>query len=139
MKTIITALSLAADVRQAALFCYRSLAVKYLWEQDRGGKQRPPARRRQTMKLFLTEIALGRVLLHLGCVLRGGRWSFHWCGVRRELRHLLRGMRACLKSSGGRPACRGGRHLAARKNRSRYDSFHNPRALAERRRLFRRA
>jgi len=38
-----------------------------------------------TFKMYLTRIAPGRVLLHLGCLLRGGRWDFHWGGVRREL------------------------------------------------------
>jgi len=36
-------------------------------------------------KNYLTQIALGPVLLHLGRLLRGGRRDFHWAGIRREL------------------------------------------------------
>jgi len=28
---------------------------------------------------------MGRLLLHFGCLLRGGKHGFHWAGVRREL------------------------------------------------------
>jgi len=38
-----------------------------------------------SLKIYLTQIALGRVLLHLGCLLRGGHQDFHWAGIRREL------------------------------------------------------
>ena len=37
----------------------------------------------------MTQIALGRALLHLGCLLRGGRWDFHWAGIRREMTRLI--------------------------------------------------
>jgi len=43
-----------------------------------------------TFKMQLTRIAPGRVLLHLGCLLRGGRWDFHWAGIRRETSRLIR-------------------------------------------------
>jgi len=38
------------------------------------------------MKLFLSNFALGRMLLHLGCICRGGKKQFHLNGVWRELR-----------------------------------------------------
>lgn len=41
------------------------------------------------MKLYLTRIALGRVVLHLGCICRGGQLDFHWAGIRRELLGLI--------------------------------------------------
>jgi len=41
------------------------------------------------MKCHLARNAGGRVLLHLGCLCRGGRWAFHWEGIRRECRRLL--------------------------------------------------
>ena len=31
---------------------------------------------------------LGRMILHLGCLCRGGRWSFHLAGVRRAVAGL---------------------------------------------------
>jgi len=40
-------------------------------------------------KIQLTQKPLGRVLLHLGCLLRGGQWGFHWTGIRRELAGLI--------------------------------------------------
>ena len=43
------------------------------------------------MKLMLAQYTLGRVLLHLGCLARGGQWKFHWVGVRRELKRLKPG------------------------------------------------
>jgi hypothetical protein len=48
------------------------------------------------LKFHLTRIAPGRVLLHLGCLTRGGRWDFHWAGIRRELYCALKPL---LKSS----------------------------------------
>lgn len=41
------------------------------------------------MQLFLTQSAIGRTFLHLGCICRGGRWRFHLAGVRREIRELF--------------------------------------------------
>jgi hypothetical protein len=41
------------------------------------------------IKLQLAQKAAGRILLHLGCVMRGGRWEFHWAGVRREIAKLF--------------------------------------------------
>jgi len=41
------------------------------------------------IKMQMTENGCGRVLLHLGCLLRGGRWEFHWAGVRRELTRMI--------------------------------------------------
>jgi len=38
-----------------------------------------------SLKIYLTRTAPGRMLLHLGCLLRGGRWDFHWACIRREL------------------------------------------------------
>ena len=35
-------------------------------------------------KIMLAKSGLGRVFLHLGCICRGGKWSFHWAGVRRQ-------------------------------------------------------
>lgn len=40
-------------------------------------------------KLTLSQSAGGRILLHLGCLIRGGRLSFHLKGVRRECAHFL--------------------------------------------------
>jgi len=37
------------------------------------------------MKQYLTQIALGRIVLHLGCVCRGGQWGYHLTAVRREI------------------------------------------------------
>jgi hypothetical protein len=37
------------------------------------------------MKLFLAQHSLGRVVLHVGCLLRDGRLRSHWAGVMREL------------------------------------------------------
>jgi len=42
------------------------------------------------MMLRLVQFALGRMVLHLCCIVRGGHWDFHWAGVRREIRHLFR-------------------------------------------------
>lgn len=39
----------------------------------------------KSMIAFLTQIAPGRVVLHLGCLLRGGHWRFHWNGVKRQM------------------------------------------------------
>jgi len=41
------------------------------------------------LKMKLAQHTIGRVLLHLGCLLRGGRWSYHWAGIRRELVGLI--------------------------------------------------
>ncbi len=45
-----------------------------------------------SFKLHLTRIAPGRALLHLGCLLRGGQWDFHWAGIRRELAGIVKPM-----------------------------------------------
>jgi len=37
------------------------------------------------LKIQLTRLAPGRVVLHLGCLLRGGLWNFHWAAIRRGL------------------------------------------------------
>lgn len=42
-----------------------------------------------SFKIYLTQNAPGRMLLHLGCLMRGGQWKFHWAGVRRELAGLF--------------------------------------------------
>jgi len=36
-------------------------------------------------KMRLTRSATGRMVLHIGCLLRGGQWNFHWAGLRRQL------------------------------------------------------
>jgi len=36
-------------------------------------------------KIYLTQFALGRVLLHLVCLLHDGHWNFHSAGIRRGL------------------------------------------------------
>ena len=38
------------------------------------------------MSARLVEHALGRVVLHLACLLRDGKVRWHWSGIRRELR-----------------------------------------------------
>ena len=38
------------------------------------------------VKLLLTRVAVGRMLLHLGCIVRGGRVLHHLEGIKRELR-----------------------------------------------------
>lgn len=42
------------------------------------------------MKLFLTRSAVGRMLLHAACVMRGGKLHFHSAGIRRECSGLCR-------------------------------------------------
>jgi len=41
------------------------------------------------LKIQLAQKTAGRILLHLGCLLRGGRWNFHWTEVCRELAGLF--------------------------------------------------
>lgn len=43
----------------------------------------------QRFQIYCVQFALGRLLLHLGCLLRGGKPRFHWAGVRRELASLF--------------------------------------------------
>lgn len=40
------------------------------------------------MKLCLARFVVGRMLLHLGCLCRGGHWHFHAAGLQREWRNL---------------------------------------------------
>lgn len=40
------------------------------------------------MKFFLTQSAAGRLLLHIGCICRGGRIDFHLAGVRRAVQGM---------------------------------------------------
>ncbi|MDB6019378.1 MAG: hypothetical protein JWR19_3867 [Pedosphaera sp.] len=49
-----------------------------------------PARasRATNLKLIFCQYTLGRVLLHLGCLARGGQWRFHLLGIRREAKKL---------------------------------------------------
>jgi hypothetical protein len=42
------------------------------------------------MKIMLTKSSVGRILLHVGCICRGGKWSFHLAGVRRQFEALKR-------------------------------------------------
>lgn len=51
----------------------------------------------ERVKLFLANYALGRMLLHLGCICRGGKLSHHREGIRREFRHVASLCRVCLK------------------------------------------
>ena len=44
---------------------------------------------KQRCQLYCAQFALGRLGLHLGCLLRGGKFRFHWTGVRRELASLF--------------------------------------------------
>ena len=37
------------------------------------------------LKMQLTQITLGGVILYLGCLLRGGQWKFHVATIWREL------------------------------------------------------
>ena len=40
--------------------------------------------------LLLTQTALGRILLHIGCALhRPSNWHWYWRGIQRELPYLL--------------------------------------------------
>lgn len=38
------------------------------------------------MSARLVEHSLGRVMLHLACLLRDGKMRWHWAGIRRKLR-----------------------------------------------------
>jgi sialate O-acetylesterase len=38
------------------------------------------------MKHTLTKSRVGRMLLHIGCLCRGGKWNYHWAGVRRQFK-----------------------------------------------------
>jgi hypothetical protein len=40
------------------------------------------------MKRLLAQIVVGRVLLHVGCILRGGKFRFHLAGVMREIKSI---------------------------------------------------
>ena len=42
-----------------------------------------------SLKIQLAQNVVGRIVLHLGCLLRGGRREFHWAAVRRELARLF--------------------------------------------------
>src|SRR5882757_6301028 len=42
------------------------------------------------MKLFLSQIAFGRALLHLECICRGGDFRFHLAGVTRAGKSIVR-------------------------------------------------
>jgi hypothetical protein len=39
----------------------------------------------QANSVRLAENRLGRIYLHLKCLLRGGKWSWHLAGLRREI------------------------------------------------------
>jgi hypothetical protein len=39
----------------------------------------------RVLKQKLAKSQFGRVLLHLGCLLRDSKWSWHLAGIRREL------------------------------------------------------
>jgi hypothetical protein len=51
----------------------------------------------ESMKLFLANYALGRMLLHLGCICRGGKKPYHREGIRREFRNVTSICRMCQK------------------------------------------
>jgi hypothetical protein len=42
------------------------------------------------MTYLLTQVALGRMILHSICICRGGRRDFHSAGIRREFRKMFR-------------------------------------------------
>ena len=43
------------------------------------------SRKRNFMTSLFTTFSLGRILLHVGCLLRGDHhWAFHFTGIRRE-------------------------------------------------------
>ena len=42
------------------------------------------------LKMQLAQNATGRILLHVGCLIRGGRWEFHWAGVRRAVARFFK-------------------------------------------------
>ena len=42
------------------------------------------------MKTMLVKSSVGRILLHVGCLCRGGKWRFHLAGVRRQFRNPKR-------------------------------------------------
>jgi hypothetical protein len=42
------------------------------------------ASRASDLKLFFYQYTLGRILLHLGCLARGGQWRFHFLGIQRK-------------------------------------------------------
>lgn len=44
------------------------------------------------MKLLLTQSTLGRILLHLACLVRGGKFNFHYAGIRRECAGMCRSL-----------------------------------------------
>jgi len=46
------------------------------------------------MSARLVEHSLGRVALHLACLLRDGKVRWHWAGIRRELRSGLPALRS---------------------------------------------
>ena len=48
-----------------------------------------PMRSDVTFGFLLSRYALGRMMLHFGCLVRGGQWRFHLAGIRRELRRSL--------------------------------------------------
>jgi hypothetical protein len=50
------------------------------------------------MAMFLSRFILGRMLLHAGCLLRGGRRDHHLAGIRREFSCLMSGLHRFGKS-----------------------------------------
>jgi hypothetical protein len=72
---------------------------------DRGGERRTQpgritggAKHIDPMRLLLAHFALGRMALHLGCMMRGGDPAFHLTGIRRELARFISACRRCLQS-----------------------------------------
>jgi hypothetical protein len=45
------------------------------------------------MSARFVEYSLGRVVLHLACLLRDRKVRWHWAGIRRELRPAPRALR----------------------------------------------
>ena len=40
----------------------------------------------KTLLLFIAAFAIGRVILHLLCLVRDGNWEFHLSGIAREFK-----------------------------------------------------
>jgi hypothetical protein len=49
----------------------------------------------EDMRLLMAHFALGRVFLHVGCLIRGGKPGFHLTGIRRELARVTSTCRPC--------------------------------------------
>jgi hypothetical protein len=50
------------------------------------------------MKLRLCKYPFGRVLLHLACLAKDGKWDWHWAGIRREFYPLAQRHHQAIKA-----------------------------------------